>query len=159
MWLSDRPTIGDDITCIDHLVSTGDRWEGGQSPGAQVKVAVDGAGRGPVRGADDTVEVLHRGGDDVSHGGVGRLDTISRCDSVTCYIFSESCHNVIPLAGSARSLVTPSDRHASQLHWGPSPPSHSTARVSRVSRASTCLLCHDVTSLYSFYLSRAPVYH
>ena len=62
-------TIRDDITCIDHLVSTRDRWEGGQSPGAQVKVAVDGAGRGPVRGADDTVEVLHRGGDDVSHGG------------------------------------------------------------------------------------------
>ena len=83
MWLSDRPTIGDDITCIDHLVSTRNRWEGGQSPGAQVKVAVDGAGRGPVRGADDIVEVLHRGGDDVSHGGVGRLDTISRCDSVT----------------------------------------------------------------------------
>ena len=51
-----------------HLVPTGHCREGGQGPGAEVEVAVDGAGRGPVRGADDGVEVLHRRGDDVSHG-------------------------------------------------------------------------------------------
>ena len=51
-----------------HLVPTGHCWEGRQSPGAEVEVAVDGAGGGPVRGAEDRVQVLHRRGDDVSHG-------------------------------------------------------------------------------------------
>ena len=51
-----------------HLVTTGNCWEGGEIPGTEVEVAVDGAGRGPVRGADDRVEVLHSRGDDVSHG-------------------------------------------------------------------------------------------
>ena len=52
-----------------HLVPTGDCRKGGEGPGAEVEVAVDGAGRGPVWGADDRVEVRHCRGDDVSHGG------------------------------------------------------------------------------------------
>ena len=67
MCSGDKNTVRVFISC-SHLVTTGHCWEGGESPGAEVEVAVDGAGRGPVRGADDRVEVLHCCGDDVSHG-------------------------------------------------------------------------------------------
>ena len=65
--ITDQSLLSLQVSCT-HLVATGHCWEGGQGPGAEVEVAVDGAGRGPVGGADDGVEVLHGRGDDVSHG-------------------------------------------------------------------------------------------
>ena len=57
-----------------HLVPTGHCWEGRQSPGAEVEVAVDGAGRRPLGGGDDRVQVRNCRGDDVSHGGGAETD-------------------------------------------------------------------------------------
>ena len=59
---------------VQDLVTAGDGREGGESPGAEVEVAVDGAGRGPVRRADDGVEVGGGSGDDVSHVWGGETD-------------------------------------------------------------------------------------
>ena len=73
-----------------HLVPTWDCREGGEGPGAEVEVAVDGAGRGPVRGADDGVEVLHSRGDDVPHGEGLETDWRVNAQSVeqfACYIY------------------------------------------------------------------------